>query len=128
MQVLFTRPNSSGARTRAALPKNMNGRISRQNLVALKASTDVKEEPKVGVIRFLENLRSCLGLVFARSIVQNKAGLCAQRGGHVVAEGCSIYSSRCAECQGPIHSTEELRTRINPQGFIVKSKYWVDAR
>jgi hypothetical protein len=130
MQVSVTRPNSSGTRNRAALPKTMNGRISRQNLMALKLQTDVKPEPKLGVIRFFESLRSSLGLVLSRPIIHDKATLCAQRGGHVVKDGCSIYSSTCAECERPIHSTAELRTQLNLQAAPIKvrNKYWVDAR
>lgn len=110
----------------AALPKVMNPRITRQNLVALKSSTDVDSNIKMQCIRFLENMRSSFDCMSSMILVPDKAAVCAQKGGHIIRCGSRLSAARCAECDKPITSAHELRKEENGEDATYgRINYWV---
>lgn len=109
-----------------ALPKVSNPRITRQNLVALKSTTDAESTLKMQCIRLFENVRSNLDCMSSMIFAPDKSAMCAQKGGHVVRYVGRKVSSRCAECDKPISSINDLRKSESIEDAAYsRMNYWI---
>lgn len=109
------------------VPRVTAPRITRQDLVALKSSTNVHANLQVQCIRMIENVRSGFDWKSAIMILfPAKTSSCARKGGHVLRSGVRTSASLCADCNRPIMSSHDLRkSEKNEHADLIPLDYWV---